>query len=319
MVTIKTYTPEERDQRRRRTSIVLDSPAVNDNENLDFNESWFEDLRAEGIDIDEFLKDVIPPSAETSGDASRDSSNIFRRMSKQQQAQLFRRISSSSTSRESVKQRLSSFFGQSYEFHPVTGEAMLRSPEEMEEKNWQREREEDSRYFDPQATSSERRVRNKQWAIDMALRRVAEAGFEPEVKKEETVDYQTSDSIIETNLPPPPPIQTIPPVEEFNLDSTAKTSLGPRNVGIFPPPLPHNISDVIPKLSRFDLVGISDGETVTDTLGDAWRTCDSTTMIVACMNSDSEKCAFYLRCPRSASLVRCPRCNIVSPVSISSK
>ncbi|KAL7475468.1 hypothetical protein ACHAW6_001381 [Cyclotella cf. meneghiniana] len=316
MVTIKTYTPEERDKRRRRTSVVHDRPAVNKNDDHDFNGSWFEDLCAEGIDIDEFLKDVIPSSADNSDDSFRDPSKIvFQGMSLEQQVQLVRRISLSSTSSESLKQRISSFFGQSYDFDPLTGEAILQSPEDTEERKWQRDMKEDSRYFDPKATSSERREQNKQWAIEMALRRISEAGFKPEGEEEEIVKSDPSDDFIETNLPPPPPIQPIPPIEEFNLDSTAKGSLGPRNIGVFPPSLPHNIREVIPKLSRFDLVGISDGVIVNGTLAEGWRTCDSTTMIVACINNGPEKCASNLRCPRSASLVRCPRCNMICPAS----
>jgi hypothetical protein len=290
----------------------MDAPNANVHNFEDFDQSWLGDLQKQGIDIDEFLNDVVPTA---SGDnSSSEPSSVLRRMSQDQRTALMERLSSVSSISSALKNQFSSFYGQSYELHPTTGDVVFQSPEDMERKKWEKEVEEDSRNFDPNGISVQNRERNRQWAISMARSRVAEAGFEPE-KDEEEEEIVQSESAIETDIPLPPPPDPLPPVEEFNLASPHETSLGPQNIGIRPPSLPHKLSDVIPKLSRFDLVGITNGAVVNGSLEEAWATCDSNTMIVSCINNDLEKCDSFLRCPRVASLVRCPRCKTVSPCS----
>ena len=314
MVKLKTYTPEERALRRSGTSIITERPILT-NATEDFNESWFDDLRDQGVDIEEFLKDVIEPGGDTDDDASASSEvhSVIRRMSrlsKTQQQELIRRITLS-TDNEAVKQRFSSFFGQTYEYDPVTGAPVLLSAEEVEKRKWEKEVEEDCKHFDPKGTSAETREKNRQWAIEMARKHVVAAGFEPEVDYEDT-PVDTSPSDIETDIPQPPPIDPLPLVEELDLGPTPKRVLGPRSIGIMPPSLPHKLTDVIPKLSRSDIAAISSGIVVDGSLEDGWATCDASTMVVSCIN---EECVSYLRCPRFASLVRCSSCNTVSPAT----
>jgi hypothetical protein len=234
----------------------------------DFHESWFLDLRHQGVDVEEFLKDVIEPSAD--GDDSIASSevkvnNVTKRLSRlsvQQQEQLKLKINAA------AKGRFSAFFGQSYEYDPVTGEPIPLSVEEIEKRKWEKEVEEDSRYFDPKGSSAETREKNKQWAIEMARKRVIAAGFEPEVQDEENL-ADSSQPEVETDVPAPPPAEPLPPVEELKLPKP-EGSLGPRNIGITPPLFPHKLIDIVPKVGSSDLVGISTGIAVDGSLGE-WR------------------------------------------------
>ncbi|KAL3790730.1 hypothetical protein ACHAWO_013549 [Cyclotella atomus] len=314
MVKLKSYTPEERAERRKRTSII-ERPALT-NATEDFDESWFHDLRHQGVDIEEFLKDVIEPCADGDVDDSSTSSDVqgvtkrLSRLSVHQKHQLMRKLSSF-TDNTVVKDRFSSFFGQSYEYDPITGEPVLLSVEEIQKRKWEKEVEEDSRHFDPKGSSAEARERNKQWAIEMARKHVIAAGFEPEIHEEVNSD-DCSQPEIETEMPAPPPAEPLPPVEELNLGPKPETSLGPRSIGITPPLFPHKLTDIIPKHDLSDLVGIPTGAVVDGSLGDGWTSCDATTMLVSCMN---DECTSYLRCPRFTSLVRCSVCNAVSPAT----
>jgi hypothetical protein len=320
MVKLKTYTPEERAQRRRRTSAINErSPSTNTTE--DFDESWFHDLRHQGVDIEEFLKDVIEPSFNNYDDdtasTSSEVTSVVRRMSrlsKHQQEEFMRKVTMS-TKDESVRERFSSFFGQTYEYDNVTGEPVLLTAEDIEKRKWEKEKKEDSRYFEPNGTSAKDREQKRQWAIDMARKHVAEAGFEVDVEDQENAVIDCSSLDAETDMPPPPQMEPLPPVEELDLGPEPEISLGPRNIGILPPPLPHKLADLIPKLSRLDVIGITNGIVVDGTLDEGWAACDSTTMIISFHSDGTETCDTYLRCHRSASLVRCPRCNAVSPAT----
>ena len=322
MVKLKTYTPEERAERRQRTSISIinDRPLPNAMAAIDFDESWVKDLLNQGVDIEEFLKDVAEPSSidNNDRDVSSEVSSITRRireLSKQQQEKIIHNISLSSNS-ETAKQRFSTIFGQTYEYDSVTGAQVVLSIEDIEKRKWEAEVEEDSRYFDPTGTSEEVRKRNEQWAIDRARQHVINAGFGPKVEdKDDAVNGIHPYEDIETELPEPPPYEPLPFVEDLNLGTAPKRTIGPRNIGIFPPPLPHKLTDVIPKLSRHKFNGIPTGIVVGGSLNDGWASCDSTTMMIMCINKRTEKCGSYLRCPRSASLVRCPRCHSLSPAT----
>ena len=58
---VRTYTPEERAERRRRSSVKREiKPLIDDEEDEESEASWIADLRAQGVDVAEFLSEALP-------------------------------------------------------------------------------------------------------------------------------------------------------------------------------------------------------------------------------------------------------------------
>lgn len=208
---------------------------------------------------------------------------------------------------------------ESFRIDPNTGRQVMNSIEEMQKIRWDKELEDDSLKFDPDGTSEEKRQQNYEWAINLCKEHVAqqqqkqeqEQRDEPiEVQLEESIHsfYDMEETYTKYDLPP---TQPLPPLDQLNLDQNPTTN--PRELGFLPPPLPHSFLDIVPKWSRDRVGGISDGELVYGTYEEGIESCDPNTRIVYCVNSSENNCGCLLRCNKSASLVRCPKCNTVSP------
>lgn len=223
------------------------------------------------------------------------------------------RISSLKTASETTTKRFSNE-DETYSIDPNTGLAVMHSIEAMQRKRWDREKEDDSLKFDPDGTSEEQRQQNYEWAIKMCTEQVGQQQQHVVVVVVEQQDKSCSaaeeDPETYTKCDPPP-TQPLPPLDQLNLDQNPTTN--PRELGFLPPSLPHSFLDIVPKLSRDRVGGISDGELVYGTYEEGIESCDPNTRIVYCVNAREDNCGCLLRCPRSASLVRCPKCNTVSP------
>eukprot|EP00970_Alexandrium_tamarense_P019975 scaffold14691_cov193-Alexandrium_tamarense.AAC.10 len=322
----KTYTAEERADRRRRTSLlpqqrpIDDVPSRSRRASVEGKENDSDEAHPECV---EFTTDI---NTSPDGDGmqpfygteyteeekiiktKRGSLHVRHTLSNGQRVTVMRRMSSESTATETAKKRFSQFLDEAYEIDESTGRAVVNSVEEMQRKRWEKEMEEDSRNFDPNGTSTEERERNKTWAVQFAMQRAAAAGFvEQSTTDEDAPAEPYSNDIEKCDLPP---IEQLPPLKDLGLDETSSKM---RHLGMSPPPLPHEMADVVPIFARAKRrTGISDGMLVCGTLKEGWKACDSQKMIVLCVNNTPE-CGSYLRCSRKACLVRCPQCNTVSP------
>lgn len=175
--------------------------------------------------------------------------------------------------------------------------------EEISQKRWEKEVEEDSKNYDPSKTTEEKTLENKEWAVRMALKRAAEAGYEPAPEKTPNADPPNNPIFPKVS---PPPVRPLPKIDERDLDIPVPP-MDPRKLGIFPPPLPYRPIDLVPKAAESSR-GVSDGMVLYDS--DEDEPCDSDTMVVSCIN---DQCAAILDCSRGAALVRCEDCNTVSP------
>jgi len=318
------YSPAERAARRRRSSQsqrsslssrldLLSRPAV---DTVEDDASWIADLRAQGVDVDEFLKAAQPPDVvnfdpgvsepgvgklqrrrSSLSEKSFDVSGLVRPRPKP------RRLTQGEQEEKS-KLRFSQFLDQSYVFDESVGDMVMNSFEDVSRKTWLKEVEEDSKNFNPDATCKEKLEQSKAWALKKALERVTEAGYTP---AHDSPQGSSEDNPTYTKVRPPP-IEPLPQLSEEDFDIT-EPPLNPRELGIFPPSLPHQLVDLVPKVSR-SVEGIVDGFVVHGTHEELWETCDSETMIASCIKDD---CASYLRCSRGSSLVRCEDCGTVSP------
>ena len=206
---------------------------------------------------------------------------------------------------------------ESYKIDPTTGLRVMNSIEEMQQRRWDKEMEDDSLKFDPDGTSEEKRQQNYEWAINMCKEHVLQhqqkqkqqqeqPAVEPQDESFDSTEDETTYSKVDL-----PPTQPLPPLDQLNLDQNPTTN--PRDLGFLPPSLPHSFLDIVPKWSRDRVGGISNGELVYGTYEEGIESCDPNTRIVYCVNSRENNCGRLLRCNKSASLVRCPRCNTVSP------
>mmetsp|Transcript_9768 Transcript_9768/g.20762 ORF Transcript_9768/g.20762 Transcript_9768/m.20762 type:complete len:275 (-) Transcript_9768:206-1030(-) len=211
------------------------------------------------------------------------------------------------------KNRFSSFLDQAYIIDEKTGEAVLASVEEMLQRRRENELREDSKNFNPTGRPMEELEKNKEWAISMALRKAREAGLTPNNNGSSSIEEtEKSSRRIEKEVYQkvvPPPLEPLPTLDQLNLDTPA----GDRDsIDVEPPKLPYKLTKFIPKRDRTDYEGgISDGMLLYGSYEQGWATCDSSSMVISCINCNSGS---YLRCSRDASLVCCPKCNTVSPV-----
>mmetsp|Transcript_21661 Transcript_21661/g.45098 ORF Transcript_21661/g.45098 Transcript_21661/m.45098 type:complete len:417 (-) Transcript_21661:206-1456(-) len=358
---VRTYTPEERAERRRRSSslrinAITGSPDVRQRrrssitrvesaKSTNSEASWMQDLRAQGVDIAEFLRDAsgldeseisvleeddekgdqnegnskneLEESEEADGnddhlpDNNRDS--FARQTFRGKKITLMRRLSNLSNDTETAKNRFSSFLDQAYIIDEKTGEAVLASVEEMLQRRRENELREDSKNFNPTGRPMEELEKNKEWAISMALRKAREAGLTPNNNGSSSIEEtEKSSRRIEKEVYQkvvPPPLEPLPTLDQLNLDTPA----GDRDsIDVEPPKLPYKLTKFIPKRDRTDYEGgISDGMLLYGSYEQGWATCDSSSMVISCINCNSGS---YLRCSRDASLVCCPKCNTVSPV-----
>ncbi len=205
---------------------------------------------------------------------------------------------------------------ESFRIDPDTGRQVMNSIEEMQKRRWDKELEDDSLRFDPDGTSEEKRKQNYDWAINLCKEHVAQHQQEQEQEQQSDLE-ELDDSIYSIDDEETyakydlPPTQPLPPLDQLNLDQNPTTN--PRELGFLPPPLPHSFLDIVPKWSRDRVGGISDGELVYGTYEEGIESCDPDFRIVYCVNSSENNCGCLLRCNKSASLVRCPKCNTVSP------
>jgi hypothetical protein len=222
---------------------------------------------------------------------------------------LMMRVSSLVTTPEESKKRFSNE-DESYNIDPVTGLPVMNSIEDMQRRRWEKEKEDDSLKFDPDGTSEEQRQRNYEWAIKMCKEEVGELQQQVVEQQDESCPAAVEDTETYPKCDPPP-TQPLPPLDQLNLDQNPTTN--PRELGFLPPSLPHSFLDIVPRWSRERVGGISDGELVYGTYEEGIESCDPHTRIVYCVNARENNCGCLLRCDRSASLVRCPKCNTVSP------
>jgi hypothetical protein len=219
------------------------------------------------------------------------------------------RLSSLATASEASKKRFS-IEDEFYSINPITGLPVMNSIEDMQRRRWEKEKEDDSLKFDPDGTSEAQRQQNYEWAIKMCQEEVGQLQHQVIEQQEESCPDVVEDAETYPKCDPPPS-QPLPPLDQLNLDQNPTTD--PRELGFLPPSLPHSFLDIVPKWSRERVGGIFDGELVYGTYEEGIESCDPQTRIVYCVNARENNCGCLLRCNRSASLVRCPKCNTVSP------
>ena len=215
--------------------------------------------------------------------------------------------------------KIKSFTGneESYGADQTAGLQVNDAIEVLQQRRWQKEMEDDSIKFDPDGTSENKRRQNYEWAINFCKEQVGNQ--QQQQQQQQTIKEQQEQDDSDQSLEDeetyakcdPPPTQPLPPLDQLNLDQNPTTH--PRELGFLPPSLPHSFLDIVPKWSRDRVGGISNGEVVYGTYEEGIESCDPNTRIVFCVNSRENNCGCLLRCNKSASLVRCPKCNTVSP------
>mmetsp|Transcript_9760 Transcript_9760/g.17689 ORF Transcript_9760/g.17689 Transcript_9760/m.17689 type:complete len:322 (+) Transcript_9760:155-1120(+) len=301
---VRTYTPQERDARRRQSVAMRNIQPVtqDDGGGDDDEESWIADLRAQGVNVSDFLKVTAPPEIIDIPDEV----PVGRLMSRLS-------ILSLNSDRADVSvngrnKRFTQFLDKAYVFDETVGDMVIKSFEDMSKKRWQREVEEDSKTFDPNSTTEEKIQQNKEWALKMARRRAAKAGHNDPAPKPSEDRSDSSNQNIYPKVQPPSTIP-LPKIDEKDFELSEPT-LNRAELGITPPPLPHQLADLVPKGRRSKMEGIVDGLVFEGTYEEVLESCDPETMVVTCINPD---CNSYLHCSRESSLVRCGRCKSVSP------
>ena len=207
---------------------------------------------------------------------------------------------------ERAKEKFCLTLDKSYKYD---GDDMFKKAlQNLTDDEWKEAVEEDSKNYDPSHTTEEKIRQNRDGAIELAMKRVKEAGYN--ISEDNTTPEEAGGE--ESNYPKldPPPIEPLPPIGEEDFKNVQQPALNPKELGISPPPLPHKLIDLVPKAMKAD-DGIGDGVLVEGTFEEGWAECDSKTMIVSCTNND--QCAALLYCSRQASLIRCEKCGTVSP------
>lgn len=281
-----TYTPEERADRRRRSSEITN------------DESWMADLRAQGVDVEEFL--TVPEGIDGS---DRSGSAISKAACS---------VMSMPQHKEIVERRFSQFMENAYILDEATGDMVLNSLEDENEKRWQKLVEDDSKNYKHESSTRKETEKNREWAKNMALKRAAEAGYKiPQSSSNAQKDRIVSQLTIHTRVKSPPKV-SLPVLGEGDFDSVEMPPSTPQDLALPPPPLPHKLPDLVSMISTRCVDGIGEGIAVDGGFEDALETLDSESVIVSCIRYD---CGVYLRCSRGSSLVRCQRCNTVSPAT----
>ena len=370
---VRTYTPEERAERRRRSSSysrdvkqLIDD--VDEGDNDSDTASWVKDLREQGVDVDEFLSTAFPSMIDIPGDFNvaadgnddqsldqsdrspnnnkRGSGGISRvesgksltkgasgrsvlskgtsgrrrsglskgtslrsQLTKAQRSSIISRISDHPDVDEDLKKRVSESIDRSYNYdETTTGKNMVKkSFEKMSDEDWQRWVTRDSKNYDPSSTNEEKIQSNREWALNMARKRIAAAGYKQTVI-DTTPNKEEDTRMIKNTKIDPPETAPLPPITEDDFKDIQVHTFNPRELGIFPPSLPHQLIDIVPKAKR--RTGIADGIVIHGTYEERLESIDSETMVVACVNPE---CTSFLYCSRGASLVRCDSCRTVSP------
>lgn len=366
----RTYTPEERAERRRRSSSysrevkqLIDD--VDEGDNDSDTASWVKDLREQGVDVDEFLSTAFPSMIDIPGDfnaaaddddqsldksdnspnnergsgITRESgrsslltkgssgrsglskgtsgrrsglskgTSLRSQLTKAQRSSIISRISDHPDVDEDLKKRVSESVDRSYNYDETTaGKNMVKkSLEKMSDQDWQRWVTRDSKNYDPSSTNEEKIQSNREWALKMARKRIAAAGYKKPVV-DTTPNKEEDTRMIKNTKIDPPETTPLPPITEDDFKDIQVHSFNPRELGIFPPSLPHQLIDIVPKAKRG--TGIADGIVIHGTYEERLESIDSETMVVACVNPE---CPSFLYCSRGASLVRCDSCRTVSP------
>jgi len=341
---VRTYTPEERAERRRRSSQKREiKPLIDEEEDEESEASWIADLRAQGVDVAEFLSEALPgvidiPSEiitqdeeSTNLDATSDDrrgnnannrtpssrslsskgssslrGSLTKQLSRTQRLSIISKFSDQPGVDESTKKRFSELLDKSYNYDgkDIVNKALAN----LSDQQWQREIGKDAKNYDPSSTTEEKRQQNREWALKMCLKRTTAAGYyksesEDTPKKEE----HNTNKMISTKIDPPKatPLQ---PITEDDFKDIPVQPLNPKELGIFPPSYPHKLIDIVPTKNRN--TRIVDGLCIHGSYEERLDSIDSETMVVACTNS---KCDSYLYCSRGASLVRCDNCRTVNP------
>ena len=394
---VRTYTPEERAERRRKSSVRRANSNSNAQAFVDLQStltldagddesaeaSWIADLRAQGVDVDEFLTAALPEvmgitistntndaqeedvndelsidgidvceRSDRSGNEGRHSSSSNKRpsasssnkaptsrnleprrastrsivsivstgslqLSRSQRLSIISRFSNQPDVDEKAKKIFSDALDKmdtSYNYDETSGKDIVKKAlENMTPQQWQREVERDAINYDPSSTNDEKIQQNREWALKMARKRCAAAGYnKPQDDNTEVegdvVNNSSSPQPMEPTKIDPPEITPLPPLSEEDFNSIPLQALNPRELGIFPPTLPHQLIDIVPKLKPN--TGIGDGIVIHGTYEERLESIDSDTMIVMCRN---QKCNAFLYTPRNVGLVRCDNCWKVSP------
>ena len=335
---VRTYTPEERAERRRRSSVKRESkPLIDDEEDEESEASWIADLRAQGVDVAEFLSEALPevvdiptevimrdeesintsddrrgntnnnrtPSSRSLGSTMSSSSlkgSLTKQLSRTQRLSIISKFSDQPEVDDFAKQRFSDLLDKSYNYNgkDIAKKALAN----LSEQQWQREIERDAKNYDSSSTTEEKRQQNREWALKMCLKRTTAAGYH---KSESEDTPKEEHNKISTKIDPPKAIP-LPPITEDDFKDIPVQPLNPKELGIFPPSYPHKLIDIVPTKNRN--TRIDDGLCIHGSYEERLDSIDSETMVVACTNLT---CGSYLYCSRGASLVRCDNCRTVSP------
>jgi len=323
---VKTYTPEERAERRRRSSVKREiKPLIDDEEDEESEASWIADLRAQGVDVAEFLSEALPevisipaevitqdeesinldtndnrrgntnntrpPSSRSLG--SKDSSlrgSLTKQLSRTQRLSIISKFSDQPGVDESAKKRFSDLLDKSYNYD---GEDIVKKAlANLSEQQWQREIEKDAKNYDPSSTTEEKRQQNREWALKMCLKRTTAAGYHKSIPNDIPKEEHNTNKMISTKIDPPK-ITPLQPITEDDFKDIPVQPLNPKELGIFPPSYPHKLIDIVPTKNRN--TRIVDGLCIHGSYEERLDSIDSETMVVACTN---KKCGSYLYCSR---------------------
>ena len=346
---VRTYTPEERAERRRRSSQKREIKPLIDDEEDDDEESeasWIADLRAQGVDVAEFLSEALPEvigipaevniqedkeriNLDVSDD--RRGNNIINNNRTPSSRSLGSKGSSSRSLRGSLTKQLSrtqrlSIISKFSDQPGVDESAKKRFSDlldksynydgkdivkkalaNLSEQQWQREVERDAKNYDPSSTTEEKRQQNREWALKMCLKRTTAAGYHKSAPKDILTEEHDTNKMISTKIDPPK-TTPLPPITDDDFKDIPVQPLNPKELGIFPPSYPHKLIDIVPTKNRN--TRIVDGLCIHGSYEERLDSIDSDTMVVACTNLT---CGSYLYCSRGASLVRCDNCRTVCP------
>jgi len=341
---VKTYTPEERAERRRRSSQKREiKPLIDDEEDEESEASWIADLRAQGVDVAEFLSEALPevidipseiitvqdeestnldatsddrrgnntnnnrtPSSRSLG--SKGSSSLSLRGSLTKQLSRTQRLSiiSKFSDQPGVDESAKKRFSDLLDksYNYDGKDFVKKALANLSDQQWQREIEKDAKNYDPSSTTEEKRQQNREWALKMCLKRTTAAGYHKS-ESEDTPNEEHNKISTKIN---PPKTSPQPPITEDDFKDIPVQPLNPKELGIFPSSYPHKLIDIVPTKHRN--TRIVDGLCIHGSYEERLDSIDSETMVVACTN---RICGSYLYCSRGASLVRCDNCRTVCP------
>ena len=301
---------------------------LDDEEDEESEASWIADLRAQGVDVAEFLSEALPevidipaevitqddesnrpPSSRSLGSKCSSSSSLRSSLTKQlsrtQRLSIISKFSDQPNVDEVAKKRFSDLLDKSYNYDGK--DIVKKALANLSEQQWQREIERDAKNYDPSSTTEEKRQQNREWALKMCLKRTTAAGYHKSESEDLPKEEHNTNKMISTKIDPPT-TKPLPPITEDDFKDLPVQSLNQKELGIFPPSYPHKLMDIIPTKHRS--TRIVDGLCIHGSYEERLDSIDSETMVVACTN---HKCGSYLYCSRGASLVRCDNCRRVCP------